>query len=76
MEIKEHPELFPAEIISGYKLKEIRFSKKIGIKTRRILIAGVSYTVRPSFVMPYMSGFEKMLKNRCFYVSLQFRFGL
>jgi len=53
---KRHPELFPPEISEGYELKEIRTSKKTEITVRRILISGVSYTVRPSFVMPYMTG--------------------
>jgi hypothetical protein len=53
--IKEHPELFPPEIAFGYKMKEIRVSKKLNLKIRRIVIAGVSYTIRPSFAMPYMT---------------------
>lgn len=71
--IKEYPELFPVEISSGYKMKEIRFSKKLNLKIRRIVIAGVSYTIRPSFAMPYMTGFvqdvEKPLFLRKFAVS-------
>jgi len=53
---KRYPELFPREIAEGYELKEIRTSKKTAITVRRILINGVSYTIRPSFVMPYMTG--------------------
>jgi len=66
MAVKDHPELFPAEISSGYKMKEIRFSKKLNLKTRRISIAGVSYTIRPSFVMPYMTGFVKDVEKPLF----------
>ncbi len=54
---KRHPELSPPEISEGYELKEIRTSKKTSITVRRILINGASYTVRPSFIMPYMTGF-------------------
>jgi hypothetical protein len=53
---QRNPEMFPPEIIEGYELKEIRTSKKMAITVRRILIDGVSHTVRPSFVMPYMTG--------------------
>ncbi len=51
--IEEFPMLFPSEIIKGYLFKEIRRSKKTGIPIRRIIVEGVSYTIRPSFVMPY-----------------------
>jgi hypothetical protein len=74
--IKKYPELFPVEITSGYKMKDIRFSKKLKLKIRRIVIAGVSYTIRPSFAMPYMSGLVKDVENHCFCVNLQSRFGL
>ena len=64
--IKENPELFPAKISYGYKMKEIRFSKKLKIKTRRVLVAGASYTIRPSFVMPYMTGFVEDVESPLF----------
>jgi len=51
--IKEFPELFPYGIENGYLLKEIRRSKKSKIPTRRIRVGVVSYTIKPSFVMPY-----------------------
>jgi len=66
MAIEKHPELFPAEISSGYKMKEIRFSKKLTLKIRRIIIVGVSYTIRPSFAMPYMTGFVKDIEKPLF----------
>ena len=63
--IKEHPELFPPDIINGYRMKDSYISKRLNIRIRRIEIAGRSYTVRPSFVMPYMTAFtddaEKVL---------------
>ena len=64
--IKTSPELFPDEITNGYKMKEIRFSKKLKLKIRRIVIAGVSYTIRPSFAMPYMSGLVKDVEKPLF----------
>ena len=45
---------------------EIRFSKKMKIKTRRVLVAGASYTIRPSFVMPYMTGFVEDVESPLF----------
>ncbi|MCI5210307.1 MAG: hypothetical protein D3910_16300, partial [Candidatus Electrothrix sp. ATG2] len=55
--IKKYPELFPSEIRNGYRMKDSYVSKKLNIRIRRINIAGRSYTVRPSFVMPYMTAF-------------------
>jgi len=43
MLIKEHPDLFPPEIACGYKMKEVRVSKKMKLKIRRIVIADFSY---------------------------------
>ena len=66
MVIKEHPNIFPPEIACGYTMKEIRVSKKLKLKIRRIVIAGVSYTIRPSFAMPYMTGFVKDVEKPLF----------
>jgi hypothetical protein len=54
--IREHPGLFPGSIEEqGYKLNGYtRFSKKLGIRMRRIETGGTTYRIRPSFVMPYM----------------------
>lgn len=54
--IKLFPELFPPEINIGYRMKDIYLSKKQGIVIRRIENSGTSYTIRPSFVMPYLTG--------------------
>jgi hypothetical protein len=48
-------ELFPSDIANGYRMKDFYFSEKLSILTRRIEIAGVAYTIRPSFAMPYMT---------------------
>jgi len=64
--IDKFPELFPNGIKKGYTLKEIRFLKKTGIPTRRILVDGVSYTIRPSFVMPYLVAFLADVENALF----------
>jgi len=51
----ERTELFPSEISGGYQMKDIRFSSRLPVAVRRIKIGKHSYTVRPSFVMPYMT---------------------
>jgi hypothetical protein len=52
------PELFPAGFAGGYRLKESRASRKLGLRLRRIRLkaTGESFTVRPSFALPYMAG--------------------
>jgi len=55
--IRKYPEIFPPDITKGYRMKDCYVSKKLNIKIRRIEITGRSYTVRPSFVMPYMTAF-------------------
>jgi len=47
-------------------MKEIRLSKKLNLKIRRIIIAGISYSIRPSFAMPYMTGLVKDVENPLF----------
>lgn len=64
--IQNHPELFPHQIQSGYELKDSRVSEKLKIKIRRILICGVSYSIRPSFAMPYMTGFTDDIEKALF----------
>ena len=53
------PELFPEGLALGYLLKDDRISAKLGIRLRRIecKATGEAFTVRPSFVLPYMAGF-------------------
>jgi hypothetical protein len=64
-----HPELFPAAMAEGYRLHDIRpASKKLGVRLRRIELkaTGEVYSLCPSFVMPYMSGFTKDVKHALF----------
>jgi len=50
------PELFPADFDHGYQLKDARTSAKQGIRIRRIVLkAGSAYSIRPSFLMPYLT---------------------
>jgi hypothetical protein len=50
------PEVFPAGFAQGYELKDDRVSVKRGLPIRRILLKdGTAYSIRPSFLMPYMA---------------------
>ena len=51
---KEYPNLFPEEMEQGYMLNGYsRISKKLDIRLRKIRVSGVSYRVRPSFILPH-----------------------
>jgi len=53
---RQTPELFPANFALGYQLKDDRTSVKQEIMIRRIVLKdGSSYSIRPSFLMPYMT---------------------
>lgn len=77
------PELFPNGFDGGFQMKDLRISEKNQLPLRRILIRnGLSYSVRPSFVMPYMTAktedIEKPLFLRKFgvpYWALTYAFG-
>src|SRR5689334_3790858 len=56
-QIEATPELFPPEIRRGYRMKDAYTSRKAGWKIRRIDLRNEeSYSIRPSFLMPYLSG--------------------
>jgi hypothetical protein len=80
--IKLFPELFPPEITNGYQMKDIYISKKQSVMIRRIQIDETAYSIRPSYVMPYLTGIvdeiEKALFMRKFNVpfwALSYAFG-
>jgi len=53
---RQNPELFPANFAQGYQLKDDRISAKRGLPIRRIVTRdGIAYSVRPSFLMPYLT---------------------
>jgi hypothetical protein len=54
---RDAPELFPAAFASGYTLKDDRVSAKRGLRLRRIRCkaTGAAFSVRPCFVLPYMT---------------------
>ena len=52
----EMPELFPEGFAEGYGMKDGRTSLKQHAPIRRIVLRdGRSYSIRPSFLMPYMT---------------------
>jgi hypothetical protein len=80
--IELFPELFPPEITKGYRMKDIYYSRKQSVAIRRIEIAGIAYSIRPSFLMPYLTGVvdevEKAIFMRKFNVpfwALSYVFG-
>lgn len=52
------PELFPEAFQGGYRLKDTRTSARTGVLLRRVRLkaTGVTFSVRPSFLLPYMVG--------------------
>ena len=56
-QIEATPDLFPPEIRRGYRMKDLYRSRKTGCKLRRIELRNLQCSlVRPSFLMPYLSG--------------------
>ena len=50
-----YPELFPSEMSQGYTLNgKSRVSKKLTLQLGKIKVSGVSYPLRPSFLLPGM----------------------
>lgn len=69
----EFPELFPQQMSKGYCLNgKTRLSKKTGIQMRKIRIAGTSYRIRPSYLLPYLRGKTQDASNGLFLI----RFGV
>lgn len=67
--IEQYPELFPMAIQQGYKLHDIlpESKKMSGIRLRRIeLYTGDVFTIRPSFVLPYMTGYTDDVEKPLF----------
>ena len=67
--ISYSPELFPAVIVNGYTLHDMRFSAKISeIVLRRIELkqSGEVFTIAPSGVMPYMTSYTDDVEKALF----------
>ena len=66
-QLRLNPELLPPGLAQSYQLKDSRHSKKLGLLLRRIeLTDGSSYSVRPSFVMPYLTARTNDVENGLF----------
>jgi hypothetical protein len=67
---KAAPELFPAEIRRGYRLKDSYRSRKTACQLRRIELRNLEcYLVRPSLLMPYLSGYTEDVQAPLFSAS-------
>jgi hypothetical protein len=63
----EMPELFPQGFSRGYAMKDGRASVKQGQSLRRIILRdGRSYSIRPSFLMPYMTARAEEVEDALF----------
>lgn len=70
--IAESAELFPSSIQQGYQLRGcLPESKKIpGIRLRQIRLKSGVYSLRPSFVMSYMTGMVDQLESGMLLLSV------
>jgi hypothetical protein len=68
MAFRATPELFPKGFARGYTLKDSRFSAKRGIRLRRVRCkaTGQVFSVRPCFVLPYMTGWADDVEGPLF----------
>ena len=75
-QIEATPDLFPPEIRRGYRMKDLYRSRKTGWKLRRIELRNLQcYLVRPSFLMPYLSGHTEDVQAPLFSASSPSRSG-
>jgi hypothetical protein len=65
---RDYPELFPEAFAKGYRLKDQRRSAKTGLRLRRVRLraTGESFSVRPSFVLPYLTGYADDVQGPLF----------
>ncbi len=69
-QVEATPELFPPGIDRGYRMKDVYTSRKTGCKLRRIELRDLdSYLIRPSFLMPYLSGHTEDVQAPLFCAS-------
>jgi hypothetical protein len=66
---QRHPELFPEDFRRGFSLKDRRMSRKVAtpLTMRRIQLRdGTAYSIRPSFMMPYLTERSDAVQNPLF----------
>jgi len=51
---QDMPEIFPGSMVHFVFNGKTRLSRKMKLQMRKVRISGVSYRLRPSFVLPYM----------------------
>ena len=70
--IQAHPELFPDGMADGFQLTgHLPESEKMpGIRLRQVRVQNRAYTLRPSFVMGYMTGTVEALQHPLLLLSL------
>jgi hypothetical protein len=63
--IQQSPELFPPAIRDGFQLsgRLPESAKMPGIRLRQLRVGGAAYTLRPSFVIAYMTGTVEELEH-------------
>jgi hypothetical protein len=64
----QHPELFPQAIGGGYTFHDTYRSRKQGVVLRRIKLkaSGAVFTLRPSFVLPYLTARSEEVEKALF----------
>ncbi|MCI0464741.1 MAG: hypothetical protein L0Z62_48070 [Gemmataceae bacterium] len=69
---RDCPELFPKAFADGYTLKDDRTSARTGLRIRRVRLqsTGQSFSVRPSFVFPYMTALTDDVEKPLFLRAL------
>lgn len=65
---RDHAELVPAAFAHGYRLKDERRSARTGLRVRRIRLkaTGPSFSVRPAFALPGMTGWTDDVQGPLF----------
>lgn len=51
----KYQSLFEVDLSKGYRLHDIRHSRKMALSYRRINVEGKIYAIQPSYIMPYWS---------------------
>jgi hypothetical protein len=65
---RERPELFPAGLARGYHLKDGRMSAKQQLRMRRLVLRdGTASSIRPSFLMPYLTARTEEVEGPLFW---------
>jgi hypothetical protein len=74
---RDCPELFPQAFANGYRRKDERSSTKTGLRLRRVRLqsTGEAFSLRPSFVLPYLTGYTDDVQGPLFRRAFGVPFG-